>query len=1492
MPSTTSRLGKTPVVLACLIFLIAVLAFVIPAAARINGVAATATTLPLAPGTGLAAPKLQRVDELAPASPAAPSMSFVVNDAGDAADNSFGNGVCDTSAAPGDQCTLRAAMQEAEAAFGGDTITFNLPSPSTITLNSALPDILSRLTITGPGSSLLTVTRSTAGGTPDFRIFFAVNATTTISGLTITNGKTPDGVSSETVAPGGGISQAGGAMTLTDVVITGNRTGNGGNITSGFSTGFGGQGGGINSTGTLLMTNCVVSNNITGNGGSNTSSGSSSGGWGGFGGGINITGTLAMANSVISNNTTGNGGPGGSGGSGGRGAGIFIGSGTLVLNSVTISANHTGNSGGPSGGNSGYGGGIFSDSSNTSLVMTSVTITNNTTGNNITTGSVGGGAGIYLLGGTATLTDSNVSNNHNGNANPGSFIGGGGSGGGIFNNGNFIIKNSLISGNTTGNGAVGGDGNVGGGISNNFNLTVINSTISGNSTGVGSSRGGGIYSGGTVSLINCTIFGNQANDNLGNGLVGTGPTNLRNTIVARNGANPDSPDLNPGFFSNAFTSQGHNFIGNADGVNGFTNGVNGDQVGTSAAPIDPLLGPLADNGGPTLTHAPLDGSPVVDAGDDCVAAPTHCGDANLPQLTTDQRGPGFNRIVDGPDADTTATVDIGAYEKQALFPDLANTSGNEDTIVVVAFELNDSGSVTSVTATSSNTTLVPNNPANLNLSGSGSLRILTINPVANLSGTSDLTVTVNRTGGSANTTFTLTINPVNDVPSFTKGADQSVNENSGAQTVNNWAANISAGPADEAGQTLAFQVSNNNPSLFSVAPAISAGGTLTYTPSPGASGSAVISVALMDNGGTTNGGSDTSATQTFNLNVLEGGTLQFFSGSFSVFESSGSVNILVTRTGGSAGEARVDYATGGGTATAGVDYTATSGTLIFPDGVTSQSFTVQIITDLIDEPNEVIGLTLTNAAGTGSLGFLSGIGLGITDDDPTPSLRINDVSVTEGDSGTVNAVFTVTLSAVSSFTVSANYVTADGTAIASSSDYQPASGQVVFSPGDLTKFISVTVNGDSVPEVHETFAVNLSSPSSASIADGQGIGTILSDDAPGGAISFNVLHDNINEASGFATIVINRTGNTSAAATVDYATGEGNSSVSPCSVSNDLASNRCDFTTASGTLRFAAGDTSRSFIILINQDNFVEPPEALTITLSNATGGAVLGSAPAGSLTIFDDATEPTANPIDDAEAFVRQHYHDFLNREADPSGLAFWKDQIVSCGADAQCVEIRRINVSAAFYLSIEFQETGYLVERLYKVAYGTALGTSTQGGTHQFPVPVIRLNEFLPDTQEIGRGVVVGDPGWELAIEANKQSFVDRFVQRARFTAANAFPPTLTDSQFVDKLNTNAGGVLLPAERIQLINDLSSGAKTHAQVVRTIAEDSDLAISEKNRAFVLMQYFGYLRRNPNDNPDSNHTGYEFWLNKLNQFGGNFVNAEMVKSFLVAGEYRGRFGQ
>src|ERR1700752_233548 len=261
---------------------------------------------------------------------------------------------------------------------------------------------------------------------------------------------------------------------------------------------------------------------------------------------------------------------------------------------------------------------------------------------------------------------------------------------------------------------------------------------------------------------------------------------------------------------------------------------------------------------------------------------------------------------------------------------------------------------------------------------------------------------------------------------------------------------------------------------------------------------------------------------------------------------------------------------------------------------------------------------------------------------------------------------------------------------------------------------------------------------------------------------------------------------------------------------------------------------------------------------------------------------QPITNSVDDSQFFVRQHYQDYLNRQPDSDGLGFWINEIAACGLDVHCVEVKRINVSAAFFLSIEFQETGYLVYRIYKSAFVNLPGA---------PVPV-RLVDFLRDTQQIGNGVQVGIGDWQNQLENNKQAFAMAYVQRSDFQAA--YPNTLTAEQFVTKVDTNAGGVLSPTEKINLAQSLSSGPNDfskRAVVLRAVAEDIDLRNAEFNKAFVLMQYFGYLRRNPNDLPDSDFSGYNFWLNKLNSFGGNFVDAEMVKAFIVSGEYRQRFG-
>jgi reprolysin-like metallo-peptidase family M12B/Calx-beta domain-containing protein len=389
------------------------------------------------------------------------------------------------------------------------------------------------------------------------------------------------------------------------------------------------------------------------------------------------------------------------------------------------------------------------------------------------------------------------------------------------------------------------------------------------------------------------------------------------------------------------------------------------------------------------------------------------------------------------------------------------------------------------------------------------------------------------------------------------------------------------------------------------------------------------------------------------------------------------------------------------------------------------------------------------------------------------------------------------------------------------------------------------------------------------------------------AIALSATSYPVTEGTAGVDVTVNRSGDVSGVSTIDFATSD---SFGPnnCNVINGSASSRCDYLASIGKLTFSAGQTSKVITIPIVNDSYAEGSEAFTLTLSNPSG-ATLGAPASAAINIADNETSNGANPIDLTSFFVRQHYLDFLQREPDAAGFAFWSGEIDNCAPMPQCTEVKRINVSASFMLSIEFQNTGYLVVRMYKAAFGNGTGTSTLGGAHQISVPIVRFNEFLSDTQTIGRGVVVNQAGWEQVLEANKQAFATEFVQRTRFTTD--FPPAMTAAEFVDKLNTNAGNPLSTAERNQLVSDLSGGAKTRAQVLRAVAEDPDLNAAEFNRAFVLMQYFGYLRRNPNDAPDSDYTGYDFWLTKLTQFNGNFVNAEMIKAFIQSLEYRRRFG-
>ena len=280
--------------------------------------------------------------------------------------------------------------------------------------------------------------------------------------------------------------------------------------------------------------------------------------------------------------------------------------------------------------------------------------------------------------------------------------------------------------------------------------------------------------------------------------------------------------------------------------------------------------------------------------------------------------------------------------------------------------------------------------------------------------------------------------------------------------------------------------------------------------------------------------------------------------------------------------------------------------------------------------------------------------------------------------------------------------------------------------------------------------------------------------------------------------------------------------------------------------------------------------------ITNVTNTSGLGEY-APSWQPLDLNVPPGINPIDDAQFFVRQHYLDFLSREPDAAGLAFWTNEITSCGADAACLDHKRQHVSAAFFLSPEFQETGFYVVRAQRVAFGRR---SAESATR------MSRAAFAADSQQVGQGFVDGQPGSGAVLEQNKQAYAAQVVGGAEFVAN--FPTSLSAAEYVAALSAKAGVALTAAETQAAVDAFAAaGGGTAGRVAafRRVTDSSSVREAEFRAAFVLMQYFGYLRRDPDQ------SGYEFWLTKLNNHGGDYIAAEMIRSFLASEEYRQRFG-
>jgi len=375
---------------------------------------------------------------------------------------------------------------------------------------------------------------------------------------------------------------------------------------------------------------------------------------------------------------------------------------------------------------------------------------------------------------------------------------------------------------------------------------------------------------------------------------------------------------------------------------------------------------------------------------------------------------------------------------------------------------------------------------------------------------------------------------------------------------------------------------------------------------------------------------------------------------------------------------------------------------------------------------------------------------------------------------------------------------------------------------------------------------------------------------------FSAASYSIGEGDGSILVTVTRAGSLTDAATVDFATADG------------TARQKSKYTNAAGTLTFASGVASRTFRVLLVDNQLAEGEQSLNLLLTNPSG-AGLNTPGRAVLTISDnDTTLATGNPLDDAQYFVTQHYYDFLNRVPDQGGLDFWKGQITQCGTDVQCLRTQRITVSNAFFYEQEYQQTGSYVVRLYRAAYGNNQPISNNDNNPNFPnenKKLVNYSVFSTDRARVRGGPSLAQTQLDLA---------NAFVLRSQFLAK--YPSTLNGPAYVDALIANIHtdiGVDLSSQRQALIDLFNQGGR--GAVLYRIADDNTqtnpinnrgFIDAEYNRAFVLTQYFGYLRRNPDIG------GYLFWLGQVNSAPLRALEKQraMVCSFITSLEYQQRF--
>jgi hypothetical protein len=364
-------------------------------------------------------------------------------------------------------------------------------------------------------------------------------------------------------------------------------------------------------------------------------------------------------------------------------------------------------------------------------------------------------------------------------------------------------------------------------------------------------------------------------------------------------------------------------------------------------------------------------------------------------------------------------------------------------------------------------------------------------------------------------------------------------------------------------------------------------------------------------------------------------------------------------------------------------------------------------------------------------------------------------------------------------------------------------------------------------------------------------------------VQFTLTSDSVSEGAGFKTVTATRSGNTQLAASVNYATSD-TAGLAACNVVSGKASERCDYGTSLGTLRWAAGEGStKTFSIPVVDDRHPEGNETFTVSLSGPVSTNI-GANSLLTINITDNGNDSSTatNPIDDASFYINEQYIDFLSRLPDGTGFQNWMATLGSCpggGYGTQNPDCDRIKIAMSTFQSVEFQSRGYWAYRFYEVAFGRRPNYA----------------EFIPDMAQVGGQK---SPAEEVL---SKDQFMNDFSLRSEFT--NKYNSTAGNpTAYVDLLLQTAG---LPSHfmRGTWISNLQTGQKTRPQVLREIVESKEVEDKFYVRGFVSMMYYGFLRRDPDP------TGFQNYVNKLN---ATWDPRGVTFDFIYSAEYLGRFGK